>query len=41
MKKFKIDELYLQMFATYDDILSVDDVAIIMNLDKKRVSPGN
>ena len=37
MKKFTIDELYLQMFATYDDILSVDDVAIIMNLDKKRV----
>ena len=25
------------MFATYDDILSVDDVAVIMNLDKKRV----
>ncbi len=37
MKKLTIDELYLQMFATYDDILSVDDVAVIMNLDKKRV----
>lgn len=36
MKKLTIDELYLQMFATYDDILSVDDVAVIMNLDKKR-----
>lgn len=35
--KFTIDECYLMMFANYDDILTVDDVASMMRLPNKRV----
>ena len=35
--KLTIDECYLMMFDQYDDIVSVDDVASMMRLDKKRV----
>ena len=36
-KKLTIDELYIQMFAGYDDMVTVDEVAYMMRLDKKRI----
>ncbi|MDL2288243.1 helix-turn-helix domain-containing protein [Oscillospiraceae bacterium OttesenSCG-928-F05] len=35
--EYTIDELYLQMFAQYEDMLTVEDVASMLRLDKKRV----
>ncbi len=35
--KFTIDECYLMMFASYDDILTVDEVASMMRLPNKRI----
>lgn|GEM_PF-1901016 len=32
-----VDQLYLDMFAQYEDILTVEDVSEMMRLDKKRV----
>lgn len=32
-----VDQLYLEMFAQYEDILTVEDVAQMMRLNKKRV----
>ena len=34
---FTIDECYLMMFASYDDILTVDEVATMLRLPPKRV----
>ena len=35
--EYTIDELYLQMFAQYEDVVTVEDVASMLRLNKKRV----
>ena len=35
--KFTIDECYLMMFSQYDDIVTAEEVATMLNLPKKRI----